>query len=154
MTPPPAPFFLSRNGAIPNNPDLPILPLKLPTPVDVNSLRKRLQGNGWHGIWTGGIYDYHHYHSTNHEFLGVLAGSAELELGGQNGEHLQVEAGDALVLPAGTGHRAISQSPGFQVLGAYPGQADWDLCTDADEPDQDVEERIREVAVPKRDPLG
>jgi uncharacterized protein YjlB len=98
------------------------------------------------------VFDFHHFHSTSHEALGVLAGSAVLELGGPQGSSFEVSAGDVLVLPAGTGHRRATARNGFTVTGAYPaGQEDYDLLRAADDA---ARSRIARVPVPEQDPVG
>jgi uncharacterized protein YjlB len=107
--------------------------------------------NGWGGIWRNGVYDFDHYHSNAHEALGVAQGKATLQLGGSGGEAVDVEAGDALVLPAGTGHRRISKSQNFVIIGAYPpGQEHYDICR---ERSPEAELRISKVKLPQTDPV-
>jgi hypothetical protein len=60
--------------------------------------------HGWLGAWRDGIYRFHHFHSTTHEALGIISGSARVLLGGAGGRGFEISAGDVLVLPAGTGH--------------------------------------------------
>lgn len=107
--------------------------------------------NGWRGSWRNGVYDFDHYHSNAHEVLGVARGSATLQLGGDAGQTVEVKAGDVLVLPAGTGHRRISASADFTVIGAYPpGQEHYDVCRVRS---PETELRISKVALPKTDPV-
>src|SRR5689334_11289500 len=98
------------DGPIPNHPRFPVL---LYHGVDVGDAKRLLAGHGWDGAWTNGVFDFHHFHSTSHEVLAVVAGVATLELGGPQGEAFQVTEGDVLVLPAGTGHRRRSTRDGF-----------------------------------------
>ena len=110
------------------------------------------EANGWRGIWRDGVYDYDHYHSNAHEVLGVAKGKATLQLGGETGKAVEVEAGDVILLPAGTGHRCIRDSENFVVIGAYPpGQEHYDICRTRDVA---AELRISKVKLPGSDPVG
>jgi uncharacterized protein YjlB len=144
--------------SIPNHPSFPVLVYR---GVDVASegaaaCRALFAEQGWGGSWVDGVFPFHHFHSTSHEVLGVVAGSATLELGGPQGRPFDVSAGDVLVLPAGTGHRRASSSGGFTVVGAYPaGQEDYDLLR-GDDPGEvaAARERIAALGPPARDPVG
>ncbi|MBA2778085.1 cupin domain-containing protein [Halomonas kenyensis] len=111
--------------------------------------------NDWQPSWRGGVFDYHHYHSTAHEAFGVLSGWGRLRLGGEQGDDLELRTGDALVLPAGTGHCHLEASRDFLLLAAYPeDQPRLDLLT-ADPAEHDAAvARIAKVSHPARDPLG
>jgi uncharacterized protein YjlB len=111
-------------------------------------------GHGWLGAWRDGIFPFHHFHSTAHEVLGIAAGSAEVILGGPQGRHFQIAAGDVLVLPAGTGHCNAGSSADLLVVGAYPNGMRWDLRRgDPDEHDE-VLANIARVPLPDKDPVG
>lgn len=144
-------YRLDAADGIPNNPRLPVVVYR-GTVRDGDDLRDRLEDNGWTVGWRGGIYAFHHFHSTAHEFLGVVAGDATLHLGGPGGPMIPVAAGDALVLPAGTGHRCVQADTGFAVLGAYPDGQEWDLLLFGEGGD-DVAARIVAVPLPSADPL-
>ncbi|UYG04324.1 cupin domain-containing protein [Halomonas sp. LR3S48] len=110
---------------------------------------------GWRPSWRGGVYDYHHYHSIAHEAFGVLSGWGRLRLGGEGGSDLDLHTGDALVLPAGTGHCHLESSDDFLLLAAYPeDQHELDLLR-ADPAEHDAAvARIARVSRPLCDPLG
>lgn len=134
---------------IPNHPRFEVL---LYRGVDVRDAQGLFAARGWGGSWVDGVFDFHHFHSTSHEVLAVIAGTAEIELGGPQGETFAVAAGDVIVLPAGTGHRRASASAGFRVVGAYPaGQEDYDLLREADDA---ARARIDALAAPPQDPVG
>jgi uncharacterized protein YjlB len=134
---------------IPNHPSFPVL---LYRGVDVSDARGLFAQHGWGGSWVDGVFDFHHFHSTSHEVLAVIAGEATLELGGPQGRAFDVRAGDVIVLPAGTGHRRATARAGFTVAAAYPrGQEDYDLLREADDA---ARERIAALGAPPQDPVG
>jgi uncharacterized protein YjlB len=114
-------------GGIPNS----RLPVLLYHEVDgareADDCKKLFARNVWLGAWVDGIYPFHHFHSTAHEVLGVVAGSAAVVLGGPSGRRFEVRRGDVLVLPAGTGHCNAGSSDHLLVVGAYPKGMRWDL---------------------------
>jgi uncharacterized protein YjlB len=134
---------------IPNNPRYPVLVYR---GVELDDPRALFAQHGWGGTWVSTVFDFHHFHSTSHEALAVIAGSATIELGGPQGEAFEVAAGDVLVLPAGTGHRRARDDGAFRVMGAYPaGQEDYDLLREADDA---ARERIAALGAPPQDPVG
>src|SRR3954469_1905408 len=144
--------------AIPNHPRFAVLLYRgVAAALDgVAACRALFAAHGWQGAWVDGVFDFHHFHSTSHEVLGVVRGAATLELGGPQGRAFDVAAGDVLVLPAGTGHRRAAARGGFTVVGAYPsGQEDYDLLRGDDPAEvQAARERIAGLPVPDEDPVG
>lgn len=147
---------LPRSGDIPNNPALPVVLMKGAVAPDAGpaATRTLLEENGWGGTWEYTVFDFHHYHPNAHEALVVARGWADLTLGGPGAETLRVEAGDAVVLPAGTGHCRVDAAPDFLVCGAYPpGQEDYDTLRAGDPWPDDLPDRIAHVARPATDPV-
>lgn len=146
---------LSRNAWIPNNDRLPVLfyreILNVKGPDAAAHFEQAFLRNGWPPQWRNGIYDFHHYHSTAHEVLGIAAGQGRVILGGPGGHELSLNAGDVLVLPTGTGHCKLQASPDFLVVGAYPPKQSWDICRSA--PSQAERERMRTLPFPAADPV-
>ena len=141
-----------QGDTIPNHPSFEVLLYREAGATSADAARDLLAEHGWGGAWVDGVFDFHHFHSTSHEVLAVVAGSARLELGGQQGEAFDVAAGDVIVLPAGTGHRRAAADGAFTVVGAYPaGQEDYDLLREADDA---ARERIAALGAPPEDPVG
>jgi uncharacterized protein YjlB len=143
---------------IPNNPRLPVLIYRGvdAAAAGAEAARDLFAQDGWGGSWVNGVFGFHHFHSTSHEALAVVGGRATLELGGPQGEAIDVSAGDVLVLPAGTGHRRASSRAGFTVVGAYPaGHENYDLMRGADPAEVEAaRERIAALEPPPHGPVG
>jgi uncharacterized protein YjlB len=142
------------DGAIPNSP-LPVLVYHDVADVAAGaaSCEALFVRHGWGGSWRSGIYDFHHFHSTAHEVLGITAGQAEVILGGPEGQRFQVATGDVLILPAGTGHCRAGSSADLLVVGAYPRDQRWDMRRGDPAEHDEVLANIARVELPDTDPV-
>lgn len=142
------------DGAIPNS----ALPALVYHDVDgarsARGCAELFARNGWLGSWVNGIYPFHHFHSTAHEVLGIVAGSASVVLGGTGGRQFDVVPGDVLVLPAGTGHLNAGASADLLVVGAYPDGMWCDLRRGDPAERVEVLANIAAVPLPGSDPVG
>lgn len=146
-------YHFEDDGVIPNNPALNVIFYPEAFKEDPERLERVFNQNNWQNSWTGGVFDYHHYHSNTHEVIGIRSGTAILQLGGESGEQLKVKAGDVLVLPAGTGHKKISADSAFQVVGAYPNGVSYNTKTGEPGERPYVLEDIQSVPLPLTDPV-
>lgn len=148
---------LAENGLFPNNSELPVLIYKnifnFSGSNPASTVETIFAKNSWGGSWRNGIYNYHHYHSTAHEALGVYAGWAEVQLGGPGNKPIHIEKGDLVVLPAGTAHKCIEKSDEFAVVGAYPDNQNWDMNYGKENETEKVKKNIAKVPLPKNDPV-
>ena len=140
-------------GGIPNS-RLPVLVYHgVGATGDPGSCMDLFARNGWLGAWVDGIYPFHHFHSTAHEVLGIVAGSASVLLGGPDGRRVEVARGDVLVLPAGTGHCNLGSGADLVVVGAYPGGMWCDLRRGDPAERDEVLANIAAVPLPGTDPV-
>lgn len=146
------------DGAIPNNPELPLI--VYPGVLDLKRLgdpaaafEALFEANGWGDCWRDGIYRYAHYHSQIHEVLGIARGRARVRFGGAEGREIALSAGDVAVLPAGTGHQCLQASDDFLVVGAYPPDGTYDECRGSAEERAKAIATIPEVPRPDKDPV-
>lgn len=146
-------LHLPARGRVPNNPQ-PARLYRAALTVAPAQVGAHLAANGWTNAWQGGIYPFTHYHSTAHEVLVIARGQAHLTLGGEGGPQVTVTAGDALTLPAGTGHRNDGSSPDLLVIGAYAQGRDWDTCRPETTDPQTARTRVAQVPDPERDPIS
>ena len=150
----PETHFFEDDGGIPNS-RLPVLVYHdIDAARGASSCEELFASNGWLGSWRDGIFSYHHFHSTAHEVLGIVSGSATVILGGPSvGERYEVQAGDVLVLPAGTGHCNDGSTGDLLVIGAYPDGMSWDLRRGDPGEHDEVLHNINGVALPRADPV-
>jgi len=154
----PAARLFRDDGFVPNHPCWPFVlyrgVLSLPRSLDPAAVWEALfESNRWGDMWRGEIYDYLHYHSRIHEVLGIARGSATVRIGGSKGRTLTVKAGDALIIPAGTGHQALKASPAFMAVGAYPPRGTYDECAPTKEDHAKARKTVPKVPRPQTDPV-
>lgn len=153
----PQTLFLKPAPDVPNNEVLPVLLYKRVLKEDVKdkaaAFEKHFGESGWKGTWRNGIYGYHHFHPNAHEALGIARGHVTVQIGGETGEQVELEEGDLVVLPAGTGHKRIKGSANLLVIGTYPpGQEDNDICKSRTEC-MNADAMTAGVGVPETDPF-
>lgn len=149
--------LLAEDGSFPNNGLLPLLHYRQAFQVspedDVDIIKELLETNGWNNTWVDSIYDEHHYHSTAHEVLIALRGSARVQFGGPNGVALMFEKGDVVIIPAGVAHMKVEEADEFSCLGAYPDGQVYDMKYGKEGERPEADENIKAVPVPQNDPL-
>lgn len=155
----PQTFRFRDDGKTPNNRAFPLAvyraPILLSDEFDPAAVFEVLfAANGWTGSWRNSMYKFRHFHTRTHEVLGIARGSLSAEFGGAAGRVLDLQAGDVVVLPAGTAHRRISASRDLLIVGAYPENAG---RYDEPRPSQiDHDEAVRRIALvrpPRKDPV-
>lgn len=147
---------LAGDGSIPNNPDCPLVlypqSVTLCAGDPAGVFEALFDAHGWPAAWRNGILGHHHFHSTAHEVLGIYAGSARVQLGGESGVTVEVTAGDVVVIPAGVGHKRLA-SQGLSVVGAYPRGQSPDMCRPDAARYAAREQAVRAVPLPGEDPV-
>ncbi|AXK81437.1 hypothetical protein DW352_13515 [Pseudolabrys taiwanensis] len=156
----PLTFLFSDDGKVPNNPALPVLvyeaALGLRDATDpAAEIETLFKANGWgRDMWRNGVYPFVHYHSMIHEALGIARGHARIQLGGHQGQVLDLKPGDVAILPAGTGHQRLSATDDFLVVGGYPPEGTYNLCRGDNPAERDKAlQTIPRVALPSSDPV-
>jgi uncharacterized protein YjlB len=146
-------YRFDDDGGIPNSPLPTLIYHQVEAARDAASCEALFDGDTWVPDWRDGIFSFNHFHSTAHEALGIVSGSATVMLGGPQGRTFEIEHGDVLVLPAGTGHCNQGSSSDFLVVGAYPDGMGWDIRRgDPAEHDEAIA-NIRAVPLPRADPV-
>ena len=151
-------FRFQDDGETPNNPRLPLVVYRAAIAVagerdPAASFEHAFGRHGWGDGWRNGIHPFLHFHTGTHEVLGIARGRATVEFGGAKGRALTVEAGDVIVLPAGTGHRRVDASGDLLVVGAYPGNGAFDQKRPGQVDHATARAAIAKVPLPEMDPV-
>lgn len=127
--------------------------LDIPMLFPATHIKHLFQKHGWSKSWDAGIFEYHHYHSTSHEVLGIYKGHTKLQLGGPGGPVIFIEKGDVLVIPAGVAHKNLGAENAVGVVGAYPDGRDYDMNYGKPGERPATDENIKKVPIPANDPV-
>lgn len=147
---------IPAGDGVPNNPNHPAVIARnvLAGAHDDRAVRGLMEHKGWGHTWSSVVFDYHHFHPDAFEALSVARGSATLMLGGPQGETVDVNAGDVMILPPGFGHRRLGMKDGFLICGAYPpGQGNYTVVRDSSGYDAAMLRQIKAVPRPLTDPV-
>ncbi|MGM0948902.1 MAG: cupin domain-containing protein [Bacillota bacterium] len=145
-------YFFQDDGRIPNHPDFPLIVYQNAL-KDIGRAERMVNRHGWSNSWSGSVFPYHHYHSNTHEVLIAVRGEAVIQFGGEKGAAIPIKSGDAVVIPAGVGHKKRSASSDFTVIGAYPGGVQYDMKTGEPSEREEAMKQIKQVSLPKNDPI-
>lgn len=150
-------IVLEDDGRFPNNSNCPLLlyaaGLDFNSNDPASSVEVLFDKHRWPSAWRNGVYDFHHYHSTAHEVLGVYSGGAKVQLGGENGIICDIQKRDVIVIPAGVSHKRLSATADFRLVGAYPAGQTPDMCYGTREERPRADRNIEAVSKPETDPL-
>ena len=114
----------------------------------------RFETHGWQGTWLYTVFDTWHYHTEGHEVLACVSGKASIGFGGDAGTVIAMQPGDAVIIPAGVGHKRLSATGNFQVVGAYPPRQNGAVTWAGGLPIAEAARRIAGLPLPKADPVG
>jgi uncharacterized protein YjlB len=149
--------IIAEDGPFPNNNLLPLMLFRQAVAIEdedsAGTVKELLETNRWTDSWVNGIYGEHHFHSTAHEVLVAMRGSARVQFGGPNGIILTFEKGDVVVIPAGVSHCRVDKEDGFSCLGAYPEGQHYDINYGKAAERPRADENIRKVPLPENDPV-
>ncbi len=155
--PEPEAMCFSGDGRVPNHPDYPVLLYRGVFAGEgdcAEAFESLFDAHHWPPAWRAGVYPWHHYHASAHEAFGIARGRARLRLGGASGQDVEIAAGDALVLPAGTAHCGLEASDDFVAVGAYPRGTEVDMHRESDTVPGAVFTLIDNVPHPGSDPVA
>ncbi len=76
-----------------------------------------------------------------------------MRFGGAKGQEIEIVPGDVVILPAGTGHQCLKQTPTLVVIGAYPPVGKYNLCLGSKADHAKALATIAKVPLPATDPV-
>ncbi len=148
-------YYLSETADVPNNLLLPLLVYRAVLTADdlAFAFEATFAANHWKPAWRFGIHPFAHYHSTAHEVIGVFRGTAAVLFGHTRGLEVMLNPGDAVAIPAGTGHQCIHCTSSFQAVGAYPNGTIANLKRAVPQEMESAKIQIDQVPLPEFDPI-
>ncbi|QKJ88684.1 cupin domain-containing protein [Paramixta manurensis] len=150
-------MLAAPSNGVPNNP-LPLIIYPQVVPEETEDFAAWFEAlfasHDWPPRWRYPVFPYTHYHPNTHELLGVSAGWAEILFGGESGRMVTLRAGDAVLIPAGVGHRQISASDDFFSVGAYPAGMEPQTWRDDKTKLTQAIGQIKQVPLPQTDPIS
>lgn len=148
-------IYFQDDGTIPNN-KLPVIIYYNITDAADKSVwfEETFIKHNWLNNWRDIILPYDHFHSNTHEILGISKGPVTLNIGGANGNQLLLNAGDALLLPAGVGHYFVSAPGEYEVVGGYPEGKEWNLLQQLGDHKEHIYKEIDGLEIPLLDPIN
>ena len=123
--------LIEPQAGMPNNPHTPLLVYAQALDGSGNiafQFKDLFHAHDWPSAWRGGIFDFHHYHSSAHEVLGIYRGEITLCFGGDSGLILAAKRGDVIVVPDGVAHKRLYESGNLGIVGGYPRGQIPDTC--------------------------
>jgi uncharacterized protein YjlB len=141
-------YQFKDDGITPNN-QLPVLVFRAVNhnPYLADFFENTFKEAGWGNNWRDIINVADHYHSNTHEILGISKNRVRLKIGGAKGKEIELAEGDVVLIPAGVGHYSLDNSHPYEVVGGYPGGAEWDFILNDSGQYYDAKTRIK--ALPK-----
>lgn len=73
--------------------------------------------------------------------------------GGPEGISVDLNCGDAVLVPAGVSHRLIESKSGFHVVGAYPSGTTPDMCEGNSKLYEALLQKIKKLSPPSSPPV-
>jgi uncharacterized protein YjlB len=151
----PETYLVKADGPWPGSP-LPLLVYRdaVPGTDRARVFERSFDSHDWGNTWRDGIYDFHHFHSTAHEVLGIAVGTVNVRFGGERGLLASLSAGDAVVIPAGVAHCNEGGSLDLLVVGGNARSAGPDLRRGDPAEREFVERNLASLATPVTDPIS
>jgi uncharacterized protein YjlB len=146
---------IAPDGEIPNS-HLPLLVARDALPTDARTAakaRRLIENAGWTGTWTYTVFPFWHFHTAGHEVLACISGEALIGFGGDGGPRIWMRVGDAVLIPAGVGHRRFEGGDGFQVCGGYPPGQSGEIVRPGELNADAIREALGRLSLPTTDPL-
>ena len=143
----PETHHFADDGAIPNSP-LPVLVYH-----GVADCEALFAQHGWGGSWRSGIFDFHHFHSTAHEVLGILRAAPPCCSAVPRASTSRSARATCSSFRPAPATAESDSSPDLLVAGAYPRGQHWDLRRGDPAEHDEVLANIAAVALPDTEPV-